>query len=198
MLPSQLQNFIKAFSRLPAIGPRLATRLAFFLISLGKSDFETLEKTFSDLKTLDRCARCFFVKEKNDELCYVCKNTGRDRGTIMIVEKETDLLSVENSGTYKGTYLVLGEVLPDGRLDGYQEARLKHLIRLLEEEKKDDVEIVLGLEANSVGDFAANTIKELLKNKVGKITRLARGIPTGGGIEFADEETLRGALEGRK
>jgi len=198
MIPESVHNFIKAFSRLPAIGPRLATRLAFFLISLGKSDFESLEKAFSGLKSLDRCPRCFFAKERKSELCNICGNPGRDRKTILIVEKETDVLSMENASAYKGVYLVLGEISPDGGLEGYQETRLKNLVRMVEEENGKDTEIVLGLEANSIGDFAADTISGILKGHVGKITRLARGIPTGGAIEFADEETLRGAFEGRK
>ncbi len=198
MLPDAIEKFITQFSKLPSIGPRMARRLAFYFIALDKQTFANIEDAFSRLKNLDRCPRCFFIKHTKNELCPICTDAKRDKNIIMVVEKETDLLSMERVGTFHGTYCVLGELEGAG-LKHSQKLRLRHLKHIIKEELRGTAqEIIIATSPTTQGDFLAAVIKKELGGMAQKITRLGRGIPTGGDIEFADEETLSNALKGRR
>jgi recombination protein RecR len=196
MIPDAIKKFIDAFSRLPSIGPRLATRLAFYLANLNKNDLKNLEMALHQLATINRCEKCFFVSE--NRLCFVCSNPDRNQKTIAVVEKETDLLSIEQTGKFKGHYFILGEVSPRKTLDVAQRLRLQYLKeRILKELGGRAKEIIVALNLDATGDYITQIIIQEFKNLAEKITRLGRGIPTGGEIEFADSETLASALERR-
>jgi recombination protein RecR len=196
MIPEPIQKFIEAFSRLPSIGPRLATRLAFYLSNLNKDDFKNLEESLSGLKKISRCRQCFFVGKTN--LCNICSNPARHKQLIAIVEKETDLLSIENTGKFKGHYLILGTMSPKGTLEAGQRLRLQHLKnRILKDLGGKIEELIIALAPDASGDYLTNIISQEFKDLATKITRLGRGIPTGGEIEFADPETLSQAIERR-
>lgn len=199
MIPTEIQNFIEEFSKLPAVGPRMATRLAFYLAGLNNGSIEKLEASLEGIRKLDRCGNCFFFKEKEDNVCGICGDKKRDKRVIAIVEKETDLLSIERVGGYNGVYLVLGGLGRSGVLEEEQKSRL----RLLKERFKNNggekiSEIIIALGSNTFGDFVGGLIEQGFKGVAEKITRLGKGIPTGGEVEFADEDTLRNAFEGRK
>ncbi len=197
MLPEPIRKFIDAFSRLPSIGPRLATRLAFFLSGLDKNNLKELEDAFVGLKKIGRCPNCFFIKS-GGHLCGICADPRRDKNVIAIVEKETDLISLEKARVFRGNYLVLGELAESGTLTPVEKLRLGHLRERIKKELGGKVkEIVICLSPNTLGDFTAELIKNEFAGLTEKITRLGRGIPTGGEIEFADEETLKSALERR-
>ncbi|MEK7212157.1 MAG: hypothetical protein AAB686_00585, partial [Patescibacteria group bacterium] len=115
-LPASIQKLISILSELPSIGPRQATRLVFHLISQGQNSIEQLSKSLHELKKVKICASCFFIHENNSALCDICSDTHRNRGLIMIVEKETDLLSIENTGKFHGRYLILGQIPKTGLL----------------------------------------------------------------------------------
>ncbi len=197
MIPKEIQNFIDEFSKLPAIGPRMATRLAFFILRLDKSNFINLELALKKLGQFAKCERCFFLKDKNEKFCSICSNSQRNPKTIAIVEKETDLLTLEKTGRFKGHYLILGELSERGVLETVQKLRIKTLKKRIEKEFGKIDEIIIALNLNTFGDFAADMLRQEFKELANKITRLGRGIPTGGEIEFADEETLSSALERR-
>ncbi len=198
MLPRALQDFIEIFSRLPALGPRAARRLAFQLLSLDAQTLHHIERAVSDLKNIDRCPRCFFIKERGEKLCHICRDEKRDPSTIALVLRETDLLSLERAGTFAGTYLILGEGRI-GELSSAQKLRVKHLAQRIKSELGGMAsEIILALPPTSEGDLLAAELRGFLKAYSRTITRLGRGIPTGGEVEFADPETLKNALEGRK
>lgn len=198
MLPRQIQKFIDNFSQLPSIGPRMARRLAFYLISLDKEIFENLDDALTSLGEIDKCPRCFFMKNKDKKLCRICSNSDRDKKTIAVVEKETDVLSLEKTGNFKGVYLILSESSGSGSLKEKQKLRLKHLKKIIRRDFDDKVdEILVATNPNTHGDFIAQIIKKEFKDNAKKITRLGRGLPTGGEIEFADQETLSKALERR-
>jgi recombination protein RecR len=198
MIPEPIQRFIERFSRLPSLGPRLATRLAFFLAGLDKTALAELETSLSRLSTLGRCTRCFFLTSDNATLCPICRNPARDPGIIAIVEKETDLLAFENTGRFTGVYFLLGELPERGILEPEQKRRLELLKHRIETELAGTAEeIIVAVNLNTFGDFANDIIRQEFKTWARKITRLGRGIPTGGEIEFADEETLGSALERR-
>lgn len=198
MVPKPIQKFIEAFSKLPSLGPRLVTRLAFYLINLDKNALGELESAFLSLKNINRCERCFFLKEGSQKLCDICADPKRNKGIIAIVEKETDLLAIEKTHRFNGQYLLLGELPERGVLEIAQKLRLQSLkVRIEKELGNKAEEIIVALDLNTFGDFVADLVKQEFKNLAGKTTRLGRGIPTGGEIEFADEETLSSALERR-
>ena len=195
MLPQPIKNFIEIVSKLPSIGPRQATRLAFYLTNSGKNEIENLEKTIGDLKKLKTCERCFFIYTEN---CPVCSYKNRDQNVIAIVEKETDLISLEKTGKFHGQYLVLGGLAKNGELNPQQRLRLKSLAgRIKKEFGGKAKEIIMALSPTTAGDFTSSLIEQGLKPFSQKISRLAKGVPTGGEIEFADEETLTSAFERR-
>jgi len=198
MVPDAIQKFVDAFAKLPALGPRAATRLAFHLVGLDKSTLASLIAGLTGLQELDRCPRCFFLKERRAPACAICAAPGRNPRQIAIVEKDTDILSLERTGRWKGHYLVFGELPEHGILETAHKLRLAALAKRIDTElggKMD--EIVIALNPTTFGDFAAGIIAEEFKRKADRISRLGRGIPTGGEIEFADEETLGQALERR-
>jgi recombination protein RecR len=196
MLPQPIKNFIEIVSKLPSIGPRLATRLAFHLINSGKNEIENLEKAVNGLKQLKTCDRCFFIYT---ESCPICSDKNRNKDVIAIVEKETDFISLEKTGKFNGQYLVLGGLAKNGVLNPKQRLRLKNLAERIKKESSGQVkEIIIALSPTTFGDFTSSLIEQELKPVAQKISRLAKGVPTGGEIEFADEETLLSALEGRK
>jgi len=198
MLPEPIKKFIEIFSQLPSIGPRQATRLAFKLIAGGKNKIEETAKAISDLRYLKICSDCFFVHANKDNLCDICRDPQRNKNVIMILEKETDLISIERTKKFKDRYLVLGELTKSGVLESDQKLRLNNLksfIKKLPEGKAE--EIIIATNPTTYGDLNASIIVKELEGFAKKITRLGRGIPTGGEIEFADEETLASALERR-
>ena len=198
MLPKNIQKFIETFSKLPLIGPRMAHRLSFNLLKLNKQDFQNIESALYGLKNIDRCPRCFFIKNTEDKLCKICSDSKRDKSQIAVVEKEIDLISIEKSRAFKGVYLVIGESDNRNKLSAGQKLRLEHLKKLARKnpEKKFN-EVIIAINLTTEGDYLTQKISQEIKDSTKKISRLGRGIPTGGEIEFADEETLLNSLKGR-
>ena len=179
------------------MGPRQATRLAFFLTSLDAPVLQELERSLHALGAMERCSECFFMKRQEEKTCAICADPHRASDTIVILEKETDLLTFEKMGTYKGKYLVLGRLAERGILEPAQKSRLEHLKRALRQKNVLLEELIIALNPSSIGDFTADLIAREFKDLAKKITRLGRGIPTGGEIEFADDATLAHAFERR-
>ena len=197
MFPEPIKKFIEKFSRLPSIGPRLATRLGLYLAALGENEFEEIRQSLEGLKNMNRCPQCFVLKAKSQNLCSICESNSRDKTVVAVVEKETDIEAIEKSGVFKGTYLVLGDLPHNGVLPDEQKARLKNFKNTILKKKRVISEIIIALPQNTFGDFMNGVIEQGLKGAVPKITRLGRGIPTGGAVEFADEETLKEAIQKR-
>ncbi len=197
-LPVSVQKLIAALSELPSIGPRQATRLVFYLIGQGEARIHELARSTDELKKIKTCERCFFIHENKGVLCDICADPHRDQGTILIIEKETDLLSLENTGKFRGRYFILGPVPKTGLLADWQKLRLQALKSFIQKELGGEAkEIILGMNPTSLGDFHASILTKELAPLGKKISRLGRGLPTGGEIEFADDETLGSALERR-
>lgn len=188
MIPEPIKKFVDAAAKLPGIGPRQATRLAFHLSNQGQAEIAELAQAVTGLGSLSVCPICF-ASTPNSGTCAICSSPSRRKDLIAIVEKETDLISVEKSKKFDGRYLVLGEIKKDGFLTNMQKMRLR-TVRNVEE-------AILAVNPTTYGDINASLIQQELKETVKRITRLGRGIPTGGEIEFADEETLASALENR-
>lgn len=198
MFPKQIQNFIDVFSKLPSIGPRMATRLAFYLAELDKNTLNRFISALSEIMDVGACAQCFGIAESKKTLCEICESKTRDKKTIAIVEKQTDVFTIEKAGGYNGTYLILGELKRDGTLELEQRKKLDSLKKRIELEYNGYVtEIIIALGPNTFSDFVASVIKQAFKGMAERITRIGRGIPTGGQVEFTDEETLRSSFERR-
>lgn len=198
MLPDPIKQFINAFSKLPSIGPRQATRLAFYIVSLGKNKAREISDAVAGLNELTTCGRCFRTHVGAEKLCSICGNFVRNKNLIAVIEKETDLLSLEKTKKFNGWYLVIGELHKNGELEPEQRLRLSSLKSFIKKELGGKAEeIILAVNPTVYGDLNAAALKKELEKYAKKTTRLGRGIPTGGEIEFADEETLSNALERR-
>lgn len=205
-LPKPIQGFIKIFSQIPGIGPRQAMRVAFWLLHQPQVKKAEFSNVLIDLSTkIKICVDCFlpFEQKNNENLCEICHNSQRDNSIICVVEKETDLISIEKTNKYKGIYHILGNLLSTIDENKKQEINSISLVERIKKNlknKKPIKEIILALSPTSEGNlityYLEKTIKDLKLNI--KITKLARGLPHGGEVEFADSETLINALEGRK
>ena len=188
-----LEQLIEEFSQLPGIGRKSAQRLAMFILKLPKQDVINIAQTLIDVKEKIRyCSICWNFTEADP--CVTCASPKRDRDTICIVEEPNDVIALEKTNEYKGLYHVLGGSLSP--LDGVGPEDLK-IKELLARVNDSVAEIILALNPNIEGEATTIYLTRLLKPLGVKVTRLARGIPIGGDLEFADEATLARALEGR-
>lgn len=197
MLPKSVQNLIDEFSKLPGIGPKTAARLVFYLLSQPKSELENLGNGVLNLaNSLRYCRRCFNIAEA--ELCPICSNEKRRTDLIAVVEEPLDVIALEKSLGFDGVYHVLGGAISPINGVGPDELRIDQLIERLRE--GNTVEVILATNPNLEGEatsaYIKNRISELACDI--KITRIARGIPIGGDLEYADEVTLKRSLEGRR
>ncbi len=194
LLPPQIQRLIEEFSKLPGIGPKSAERLTFHLIRSSRASPEKLGQALLDLKReLKFCHTCQMVTV--DELCPICRDPGRDRATILVVEDPLEVVAFEKAG-YKGLYHVLHGVLSP--IDGMGPEQLK-MRELVARAKEGGIqEIVVATNPDVEGEATASYIRLQVQQYVPKITRLAHGLPMGADIEFADQVTLREALAGRR
>lgn len=197
MFPKSFKNLIDQFSSLPSVGPKMAERLVLYLFKQDDSKLKEFAQNLENLKNLRECKRCFNIAE--DDLCEICKNSQRDQKTICIVEEPLDIISIEKTGAYKGLYHVLGGVI----FLGNESTPLKInelLERINSSASQEKVqEIILATNPTTEGDATALYLKNKLKSFPElKITRLARGLSTGGDIEYADEITLGSAITNRR
>jgi recombination protein RecR len=197
MYPKTIQKLIELFSKFPTVGQRTATRFVFYLIKRDKKEIEELSRAILDLKEKVKfCKNCFKPFEGEGEVCEICSDKTRDKSLLCIVEKETDLEAIEKTKKYRGLYFVLG-----GPVSAIKKEELKKLrIKELEERVKDKKikEIIIATSLTTEGEALALFLERKLKNSGKKISKLGRGLPTGGEVEYADEETLEAAFESRK
>ena len=188
-----IQKLINLFSKFPTIGPRTASRFVFYLLRLTEREIKELTSAILKLKEkVYLCKLCYKSFEKEGELCEICQDPRRDKSLICLVEKETDLISIEKTRKYQGLYFILG-----GTVSALK--KLRRIQELLERVKNPEIkEIIIALNPITEGESTALYLERRLKPLGKKTTRLGRGLPFGGELEYADEETLSSALEGRK
>jgi len=193
--PPALGRLIEALQRLPGIGPKTAQRLAFHLLKQPEPAVRDLAEALVDLKArVVHCSRCFNVTDADP--CRICGDGRRDAGLLCVVEEPNDLLAMERTGEYRGRYhVLLGALSP---LDGVGPDELKVRELLLRLEADRVREVILATNPNVEGDATAIYLAKLLRPLGVRVTRIARGLPVGGDLEYADEVTLTRALEGRK
>ena len=194
-LPENIQKTIEAFSKLPGIGEKSAQRLTFYLLRKHEQDVQNFGKAVHDLKSgINYCKVCCNLC--TNELCGVCQNTNRNKNVVCVVEEMMDLIAVEKSGQYEGVYHVLHGVISPMEGVGPDELRIAELIERIKAGNVD--EIILALNPSIEGEATAAYIVRGIQGTDVKITRLARGIPVGGDLEYADSQTLKQAMENRK
>ncbi len=189
-----LRVVIEELSKLPSIGKKSAQRLALHLVKKEKQDLEALINSLTELKDNIRfCTQCFNIS--SSEICGVCSNPKRDTSLICVVEEASDVIAIENTNEFNGRYHVLGGVLSPLTGVGVEDLKIKELVNRL---KDDGVkEIILALNPNTEGETTSLYLAKLLKPIGIKITRLARGLPIGGDLEFTDEATIGRAVLNR-
>ncbi len=197
MLPRPLQNLITALERLPGIGPKTASRLAFYLLREESDLAETLAQTLQELKAgIGFCRECFYLTEAGHRLCAICEDERRDAGLICVVEEPLDVIAIERSGAYRGRYHVLHGALSP--IEGIGPEDLK-ITPLLERVRRGGVrEVIIATNPNLEGDATALYLSQQLRTLGVHLTRLARGLPIGSDLEYADPNTLMRALAGRQ
>jgi len=193
--PEPVARLIEALQRLPGIGPKTAQRLTFFLLKRPSDEVQGLAESLTQLKQLIvHCRICFNVTEEDP--CRICSDPRRDARSLCIVEEPNDLLALERTGEFRGRYhVLLGALSP---LDGIgpEDLRVRELLVRLEEPGVE--EVILATNPSVEGEATAIYLAKLLKPLGMRITRIARGLPVGGDLEYADEVTLSKALEGRR
>jgi len=193
--PKAVSRLVEAFSRLPGIGPKTASRLTYYLLRAGREDAQALSQALAELHEHTMlCSLCCNISETDP--CDMCADPHRDRSTVCVVEEPLDVLAIENTGRYKGLYHVLhGHISPMERI-GPDELHIRELMGRLQEGTVQEVIVATNptLEGDATGMYLARLIEPLGI----RITRLALGLPRGGDLEYADRVTLAEALAGRR
>lgn len=191
--PYSVQQLITEFARLPGIGYKTAERFVYYLLKQPDADLLRFARAMEALKAdLSVCSTCYWISEKNP--CAICSNETRDKRMICVVEDSPEVAAIENTGSFQGVYHVLGGVI--NQIDGIGPDAL-HIDSLLQRAEDAD-EIILALNPDLEGETTALYLSQQLREKDVHVTRLARGLPMGSDIEYADEVTLTNALKGRR
>lgn len=210
MYPETIQKLIDLFSKFPTVGPRTAARFVFYLMGKSKEEIEELIISISNLrKNVKICRLCFNpyepaqisqkfrAGEKETELCPICSDSRRDKSLLCVIANETDLQALEKTKKYQGLYFILGGTVSRLKKADIEKLKVKELEKRIKNDREIE-EIILAINSTAEGEATTLYLERLLKPLNKKITRLGRGLPVGGELEYADEETLSSALDNRK
>ncbi len=194
-LAAPIATLIEQLNKLPGIGPKSAQRLAYYLIRISSEESESLAAAIHGLKDkITFCGKCHNIAERNP--CQICTNPDRDQQSVCVVQEPLDVLAIERTLAFKGLYHVLHGVIDPMRNVGPHDLRIKELLERIPAERLS--EVVLATNPTIEGEATALYIHRLLAPLGPKVTRLARGLPVGGDLEYADDLTLARAFEGRQ
>jgi recombination protein RecR len=192
--PAALRELIAQLRQMPGVGPRSAERIALWMIQARGDQPEQIARAISETRRGIRpCKLCGYFT--SDELCEICSDPARAAESLCVVEQPTDILPLEKTGVFRGRYHSLGGRISPLDHVGPEDLRIKQLLDRVEQEKLS--EIIFALSADVEGEATTSYLVDLLKDKGVTLTRIARGLPAGGGLESADELTLSAALSGR-
>lgn len=216
MYSPSIQKLINLFSKFPTVGPRTAARFVFYLMGLKKEEADEIINSISDLKkNVKVCSFCFNPFEGEGELCQICSSPIREKTLLCIVANEVDLTAIEKTMKYRGLYFILGGTVSALRKTDMEKLKTKELETRLKNQppstakrgeagdeakpqRPEIKEIILAFNPTPDGEATILYLERMLKSSGKKITRLGRGLPVGGELEYADEETLSSALESRR
>ena len=193
-------RLIESFARLPGIGPKTAQRLTYHLLRAPDAEARALARALVAVRDeVVFCDRCFNISDA--PLCPICRDGARDDGRLCVVEEPLDVLAIERTGEFKGRYHVLhGAISPIDGI-GPDRLRIRELLARVDEQAADGrriEEVILATNPTLEGEATAMYLNERLEGHVGSVTRIARGLPVGGDLEYADDVTLIRALQGRR
>jgi len=190
-----INKLIQAFNKLPGIGPKSAQRITFHLLRATEEQSQELAEAILSLKhKITLCSSCLNVTEADP--CTICSNSERDHSKICIVEQPQDILALEHTGVYKGLYHVLHGAISPTEGIGTEDIKIKELLNRLQDSPAE--EVILGTNTNLEGEQTAMYLSRLITPLGIRVTRLARGLPFGTELEYADDVTLTRAIEGRQ
>jgi recombination protein RecR len=190
-----IQDLIDELGRLPGVGPKSAQRIAFHIIQSDRVDVSRLAEILKTVKERVKfCTTCGNISE--EDLCRICKDPRRDNSSICVVEESKDVLAIEKTREFKGTYHVLGGAISPIDGIGPENLRIKELMTRLAQTQIN--EVIIATDPNLEGEATATYLTRLIKPLGVKVSRLASGLPVGGDLEYADEITLGRAFEGRR
>jgi len=192
--PESIQNLINQFSKLPTVGPKTAERYVFYLLKQPAEELQRLAQFIAELKEKTTvCANCLAISESNP--CPICSDQKRNQSTLCLVASTQDMLTIEATRQYNGLYYILGGVINVVQEIKPENLNIKDLTKRLKE--KNIKEVILALNSDLEGETTSMYLAKLLKAQGLKITRLAKGLPSGADLEYADEITLGNALKYR-
>ncbi len=194
-VPKPVTRLIEAFSRLPGVGPKTASRLTYYLLRAPDELSQTLAEAIADLKAKTHyCSVCYNITE--DDPCAICRDPNRDQTQVVVVEDPLDVLAVERTGAYRGRYHVLHGAISPVEGIGPDDLKIRELVARVQREGV--LEVIVATNPGMEGDATAMYLQRQLAPTGVKITRLARGLPVGGDLEYVDAVTLLRALQGRQ
>ncbi len=194
-VPEPVTRLIEAFSRLPGVGPKTASRLTYYLLRAPDELSQTLATAIAELKSKTRyCSVCYNITEEDP--CAICRDPNREKTQLVVVEDPLDVLAVERTGAYQGRYHVLHGAISPVEGVGPDNLKIRELVARVQRE--GILEVIIATNPGMEGDATAMYIQRQLAPTGVKITRLARGLPVGGDLEYVDAVTLLRALQGRQ
>lgn len=193
MYPERFKKIIDIYEKLPGVGNKTAQRFAFTLLNLDNETLDAYAEAFKELKKLKRCEVCGFLSD--DDMCPICKDIKRDHNVIMVVSSAQDLIAIEKTNTYKGTYHILNGLLSSSKGIYPEDLSIEHLLERINDNTK---EIIIATPPTMDGEMTALYLNKVIKNKNVLITRLANGLPMGASLDYTDELTLIKAMDNRK
>jgi recombination protein RecR len=194
VMVDSIERLIEEFSKFPGIGKKTAQRMAFFVLKQRNEEAETMAQAILDVKNkVHYCSICFNITEEDP--CFLCRDEKRDRSMICVVEEANDVVPLEKTSQFRGLYHVLGGVLSPLDGVGPDDLKIKELLSRLK--GKEVKEVIIATNPSTEGEATPIYLSKLIKPLGIKVTRIARGLPAGGDLEYADQATLANALEGR-
>lgn len=197
-VPEPVTKLIEAFSALPGIGPKTASRLTYYLLRSPEQQALVLADALRDLKANTQfCTQCFNITTPDQNPCAICNDSARQRQLIAVVEEPLDVLAIERTGSYEGLYHVLHGVISPVNGVGPDDLKIRELLNRINQADDTVLEVIIATNPGMEGDATAMYLQRELSNAPVKVTRLARGLPMGGDLEYVDSVTLMRALQGR-
>jgi recombination protein RecR len=196
-MPRSVERLIEAFARLPGIGPKTASRLTYYLLRVPVGESQQLAQALQAVREETVfCSQCFNISSRDVNPCSICQDETREDRVLCVVEEPLDVLALERTGTYNGKYHVLHGAISPVEGVGPDDLRISELIQRVREQEIE--ELILAMNPTLEGEATSMYLKDALRDLNLRMTRLARGLPSGGDLEYADNRTLSEAIQGRQ
>ena len=193
MYPNKFQNLIDIYEKLPGVGNKTAQRYAFQVLDYSREEIDEYINALNEIKDIKKCKCCGFLSD--EDYCPICKDETRDKSTIMVVAYPQDVVAIEKTEMYKGSYHVLGGLLSSSKGTFPEDIDINSLVKRVDDNAR---EIIIATSPTMDGEMTALYLDKILKNKNVLVTRLAHGLPMGASLDYADELTLIKAMSNRR